>query len=380
MESGLAETPLADSCCSQMRVLVVAPTFGKAGGVSQYFRILMPHFRIKAQHFPIGARQDGAVFVLTLFRLFVDWVKFGVALQSSSPDLVHLNPSFGLKALIRDGVSLLIAKCFRKPVLVFFHGWDQSCERLVIGRLSWLFRFLYGRADAFVVLAGEFGKTLRSVGITAPVFRLLAPVEDEIFEFVQSASQAKQEPENHEFHILYLARVERAKGIFEAIDAFAMVQTQFPLASLTVAGDGVDLPFAKEYVREKSILNVSFQGHVTGHQKQKAFRDASVYLLASHSEGLPISVLEAMAHGCPVVAAAVGGLRDMFLDGTMGFLSPVAEPETLANLLCRLLQDRELCRSAGAFNADYAWRNCQPVSVARSLEQIYQHLLSTELV
>src|SRR6266436_733701 len=84
-------------------ILVTAPPLSKPGGVSQYLRVLLPHFQNKVHCFTAGARKDGDGWVASIIRLFRDWARFRRMLQSGLFDLVHLNPSLGLKALLRDG-------------------------------------------------------------------------------------------------------------------------------------------------------------------------------------------------------------------------------------------------------------------------------------
>jgi glycosyltransferase involved in cell wall biosynthesis len=75
---------------------------------------------------------------------------------------------------------------------------------------------------------------------------------------------------------------------------------------------------------------------------------ADVFALSSTSEGMPISVLEAMAAGLPVVASAVGGLHEIVVDGATGFLVPASQPAALAEALGRLVEDAQLRARLGA--------------------------------
>ena len=76
--------------------------------------------------------------------------------------------------------------------------------------------------------------------------------------------------------------------------------------------------------------------------------DSDVFVLSSRSEGLPVSVLEAMAAGLPVVASRVGGLDELVVDGETGILVPSGDHEALAAALTTMVEDRGLRRRFGS--------------------------------
>ncbi len=359
-----------------VRVLMTTPLLNKPGGVSQYLSVLLPYVQHEMRCFTIGSRKDAESGVTSAVRLLQDWILFANTMRTRSFDLVHLNPSVGSKALLRDGVLLLIAKVFRKPVVVFMHGWDEDFERRVLNRLAWLFRAVFGRADCFVVLGAEFEKKLKSLGYSKAIFRQAAPVEEGIFRGCKEYVAARKlRSGGRGCRILFLARIERTKGIYEALEAYGIIKQSFPSASLVVAGDGSELHNAIEYARTKNLADLSFRGHVAGAEKLEIFKSSDIYLFPSYTEGLPISVLEAMACGLPIVTSAVGGLHDFFEDGKMGYMSQNAQPEILAALVSRLMNDPDLCSQIGSFNSQYAREHFTGEHVAAQLEHIYRYLL-----
>lgn len=349
-----------------MFVLVTTPPLDKPGGVAAYFRALRPHLAPEVRYFTVGARSEGESAALAAARLVRDSWRFLRALAAEPCDLVHLNPSLGPKAVVRDGLLLAIAKAFNKPVLVFTHGWDHNFERILKARFLPLFRLAYFRADSFMVLAREFRDRLRDMGYARPVLIQQAPVEDGLLQ------AAVTRPVRAGFRILFLARAERTKGVFAAVEAYRRLKAAAPSVRLIVAGDGPDLARARALAAGDP--DVTFPGYVSGERKHELFREADAYLLPSSSEGLPLSLLEAMAAGLPAVATAVGGIRDFFEDGRMGFLAPAASPEVLAPLLAALIRDEALRSRMGAYNREYARLHFSPARQAGQLEQAYAQL------
>ena len=204
---------------------------------------------------------------------------------------------------------LLIAKSFGNLVVVLIHGWDNRCERLISRHFQWLFRLVYCRADALIVLAKDYEKRLVRWGYTKKIFLEGAPVDDLVCADLEKAQLQKRGSQVSQFNILFLGRLEIEKGIYEVLQAYIDLRQRYEFVTLSVAGDASQLKAFAQRVRELQVPDVAFLGYITGADKVAAFHDANAYLLPSHQEGLPLSVLEAMACGVPVIATHVGGLR-----------------------------------------------------------------------
>ena len=132
-----------------MRVLITGPSLSVPGGVAAYCRSVHACLGAGATYLPVGARGGGEGFVRGLPRLIRDYANFTRMVALGGFDVVHLNPSFASKALVREALFLLISKLFRKPVVVYLHGWVSECERAVRARLPSAFPGLrrVGRRD-----------------------------------------------------------------------------------------------------------------------------------------------------------------------------------------------------------------------------------------
>jgi len=338
--------------------------------VTQYFRSLRPHWTGEVEYFTVGSRTDDETAPAAAARLIRDTWNFCRRLSSGDYDVVHLNPSIGSKAVLRDGALLLIARLFRKRIVVFAHGWYEGFERKLRG--SRIFASVANRADAFVVLGSEFASRLRRLGYTGKVFIQAVPVDDEL---LKDAARIEPRPNQSEFCILFLARLIREKGVYEALAAYRLLKTKYPFVRLVMAGDGPELNNLKAACADGPVSDVSFPGHVSGERKCAAFRGADAYLFPSHSEGLPISVLEAMSYGLPVVTSRVGALSDFFIDGEMGFMVESPEPVRLAASIERFIRDQPLTAKIRSFNQRYAADHFAASRIRRGLEKVYQSVL-----
>lgn len=179
--------------------------------------------------------------------------------------------------------------------------------------------------------------------------------------------------------ICTVCRVEREKGLRELAEAFLMVRKTHPEAWLVVVGDGAYGSKLEAWVQSEDLASRVFLVGARPHDEVPQWlRAADVFVLASHNEGLPNVVLEAMACGLPVVATDVGGTSEAVSHGRTGLLVPAGDVQRLAQALDRLLGDaeeRERMGQAGRRVAvtDFNWRTCGESLVALYRDMLEEH-------
>lgn len=354
-----------------MKILITIPQLEMMGGVANYYKVLKAYLPLGIDYFTVCRREGENVIQLPL-RMQTDYKKFKKLVAGY--DIVHLNPSLASKAIIRDGLFLRAAKKQGKKVVVFVHGWDLNFEKKLRTRGLWLFRKYYFQADAFIVLADQFKAGLREMGYPGPVYLETTMVDDRVLDYYRD----RDETDKKIFNVLFLSRVEKEKGIYKAINACKRVNEKKEVVSLTIAGDGVELADAKKYVSSNKIRSVNFAGYIQGVAKYQLLNRAECFLFPSHyGEGMPTCVLEAMTFGLPVITRPVGGLKDFFEDGKMGFISESMEASVFADLLERLRINPQLRAQMGRFNHNYAKERFIASTVAKRLENIYSKVLAS---
>lgn len=169
--------------------------------------------------------------------------------------------------------------------------------------------------------------------------------------------------------VLFIGRMERRKGVFEAVRAIAEVRDEQPGANLILVGDGPMLGQAKQLAHELGAP-CEFRGSLPLAQLRELYASATVFCAPSlENESFGLVLLEAMAAALPVVASDLPGYRGLLDDGRAGVLVPPGDAESLARALCRLLADavaREQLASAGRGRAEqFGW----PVLAGQVIEQ-----------
>ena len=145
--------------------------------------------------------------------------------------------------------------------------------------------------------------------------------------------------------LLHVGRFNAQKNHRGLLDAFCLVLKEYPNCRLTLIGDGELQEEIRQYAQDLGIQEkVSFLGNRT--DVYPFLQAADLFLLPSKFEGMPMTIIEAMGTGLPIVASAVGGVPDMLEDGISGMLVS-CEPEEIAQTVLQLLQQEDLRRGLG---------------------------------
>lgn len=260
---------------------------------------------------------------------------------------VLVNTSMDRKAITRDNLFIWIAWLLGRKVTVFIHGWDQAFFSSCPGwRLSGLFR-----AGRLFVLSGDFKTALQQRGYKKDILVETTVVADDFIRCFDEAGLAgKPGP-----HILYLARLEPEKGIMTLLEAFRELSSRYPGVRLNIAGSGSLENEVKSYISTHHLQNITYHGLVRGQEKTALFKASHIYVLpTTHGEGLPISVLEAMAAGLVVVTSSAGALNGFFRDGEMGYKLGQVTREQVVGKIEEAIRGAGRAAGISRFNFAYA--------------------------
>lgn len=225
-------------------------------------------------------------------------------------------------------------------------------------------RFFMDRAACIVTVSERWSAWVRSVSPNPRVACIPSGVR------LPRTATGPREPGL----VAFVGRCEESKGVLDLLGALAEVRLAIPGARLECAGEG-DLDALVERAGGPGLAGaVHALGWLEPRERDRLLARASVFALPSHAEGLPMSLLEAMAAGCPVVAAACGGIPDLVVDGVNGLLVTPGDVDALARALHRLLVDRGLAgRLGNEARATIARRYTAEAALER-LEQLYSGL------
>ncbi|HEY0835673.1 MAG TPA: glycosyltransferase family 4 protein [Azospirillum sp.] len=280
--------------------------------------------------------------------------------------LVHVHMAeYG--SVVRKGAVVVLAALFRVPVVLHLHaGRFPEQVRTSPPALRWAITRLIGLASEIVVL-GEYWR-----GFVMETFGDSARRVTVLHNAVPGPDRAPERNGEGPVHILFLGRLVKLKGINVLLDALASDACRGRPWRLTIAGDG-DLD---TYRAQAEALGLAGRVTFTGWLDQPACRgllaEADVLVQPSMYEGLPMAVLEAMAHGLAIIATPVGSVPDAIEDGRSGLFVPPGDAAALAGALTRVIDDAGLRQTLAAGARERFARNFDIAVYRERLLEIYR--------
>jgi glycosyltransferase involved in cell wall biosynthesis len=333
------------------RVLLVI-TLAEVGGAQAYVASLLPALKLNfdvavAAHGegPVreAAARCGVRFIplrhvrrrINPLRDLAGLVELVLLVRRERPLILHASSS---KAGVLGRLAAFLA---RVPIRIFtVHGWAFSAYS---GLASFLYRVADRAVCSLTTVTICVSENERAAGVAAGTCRAGRTVV--IRNAVDVATSPRARHEAATPRLIAVGRLKPPKDCLTLVRALAAL----PPGSFEalIVGEGPDREVLEAETRR---LGLAERVRLTGERRDvpELLATSDVFVLSSASEGLPVSVLEAMAAELPVVASAVGGMAELVVDGETGLLVPPGTPAELAAALGRLIADRNLRRRLGA--------------------------------
>ncbi len=377
--------PVVASYCTTFLKAEMLHIYRQVTGLKRYQTFIVCKERQNPDRFPFpDVEQPPRVRSNFLRRFWLKYIRkeppivyrgeYGVLasiLNRRQADLMHVY--FG-----HTGVHLFpFLRRWPKPALVSFHGMDvqpRADQPDYLPALKEMLQFLpmvLARSESLRDRLVDLGCDPAKIRIN----RTGIPMDQ--FPF-----RDRHAPADGAWHLVQACRLIEKKGLDLTLRAFADLHATFPRARLTIAGEGPLLPDLREQAGQLGIApSVDFPGFLSVPELAALYGSAHFFVHPSrltadqNQEGIPNSMIEAMATGLPVIATLHGGIPEAVRHGVTGLLTPENDGPALSASLKTLVSDPHRWRDIGAAAARDARENFDHATQVAKLEGFYDEAL-----
>ncbi|MGI6296043.1 MAG: glycosyltransferase family 4 protein [Armatimonadota bacterium] len=285
-------------------------------------------------------------------------------IASLKPDVVHLHAS---RAHVLGAAA---AKLAGARIIIATRRMDDPIKMI------WPNTSAYGKwTTAIVAISTAVRDVLVNCGVDVAKIHTI-PSGTDIERFKDTATDPQFRSSltgDHSWPVVSTAAsLTERKGIRFLLEAAHLLQKSGKPVRVVIAGDGEQRQELQQ-IADKMAIVCTFLGQFS--DMPKLLANSDIFVMPSLGEGLGVAVLEAMAAGKPIVASAVGGLKESVVDGQTGFLIPPANSQALADALARLLSNSSLIDQFGSAGQARVAEKYSLENMAKGNESLYHKLV-----
>jgi glycosyltransferase involved in cell wall biosynthesis len=366
---------------SIIKVLMFGTGFSIQGGITSVEQLILnnPIEKVRIEHVPTIVRgtvgENILVFAKAVQRL--TW-----AILTRKVDVIHIH--FAERgSMLRKSILISIGLLFRQSIILHAHG--ATYQEFYAGLpqlVQQIVKFLISNCSKIIVLSKSWQNYYTSKFDLSPGQAVI------LYNPVEIPVSIPNRWGRQQLKLVFLGRIgkrggaldlakslisfpKQDKGAFDLIEAFAALPAASRhRAELVLAGNG-DLAAANQLITSLGLEDrIAILTWLNPEQRDKLLFTADAFILPSYHEGLPMSMLESMAWGLPVIVTPVGGIPEVIRDGRNGLLVEPGHREQLVQAMERLIEDEDLRLSLG-LAARQSIEHCDVRNYMDSLASLY---------
>jgi glycosyltransferase involved in cell wall biosynthesis len=351
-----------------MRVMKIANAKNVKGGITSVVDSLIEG--ISTKDIEISRYASYIDSVPPVFRIVYSLLAIFLFVMMLKPfQLFHLH-SAADGSFYRKSIYTLICKFFKKKVIFHIHGSSFEDFHNKNKFNAWLIKRTLNWVDGIVVLSKQMQGLVLSYCSNTNIWILPNPVKMPDEKELES-----QRRKQNKIQLLFMGEIGQRKGIYDLVTAISMLPVEIrSKVILHICGNN-ELHKLTTYIRSKNVADECMvHGWIDGERKKSFLANADIYILPSYHEGLPVSILEAMAYELPVISTNVGGIPEVVLHNQNGFIISPGSVNELAQSIEKLVTDHELRIAFGQKSKSLVSKHDVQL-VSDKLQQIYREVL-----
>jgi glycosyltransferase involved in cell wall biosynthesis len=292
--------------------------------------------------------------------------RFHEILMKFKPDIVHTHRLkeniLGYLSSRKAGQGI--------PLVCTQHGLLEPQLHLKWKLLSRANRYILSRHFKNIVAVSEDIRIVLSEGYGFPSEKLVV-----IHNGTETLEEIQPDGGNHPFTIGSAGRFFPVKDYTFLVEVAAEINQVAKDVCFELAGEGPEFENISERIKRRGLQDV-FRLKGFMENMSEFYKGLDLYINTSLHEGFPMSVLEAMSHGLPVVAPKEGGIKEVVRDGLQGFLIEGRDPKRYAEKCLAIYQDRNMRQKMGVASKEKVEREYSIKSMAEKYYNLYKKILS----
>jgi glycosyltransferase involved in cell wall biosynthesis len=322
------------------KIVLLGPSLEAVSGVSTHLRMLFASDLVldyELLHFQVGSEGRRETALQRLMRFSFSPLHLALILMRTGAEVVHLNASLDPKAYWRDLVYSIVARLLRRRVVNQIHGGAMPQDFFRNNALlTWVLRRFLVSSDVVTVLSSAELTAYRKFDPRIRVHLVPNAIDTSGLAGRRCCNTVRP------LKLIYVGRLARTKGLFEVIEAMTELKRVGRKFRLCIAGEGPDQAALMAAAQQAGLEDrIEFPGGVFGAEKWRLWFASDVFVFPTyHKEGLPYSLLEAMAAGCVPVTTSVAAIPDVMRDQEHGLFVPPKDASALALAVATLDDDR----------------------------------------
>lgn len=226
------------------------------------------------------------------------------------------------------------------------------------------------KVDKLIVLSTSWAEYFMDKGIPKSKITILNNI-------VPTPTILQEKSTNGKVNFLFMGEIGDRKGIFDLLTAIAKNKELFQeKMHLRIGGNG-EIDRLNDFIKKQNLDEiVIFLGWVSGSKKIDELNNTDIYILPSHNEGLPISILEALSYRRPIISTPVGGIAEVVIPNKNGILVEPGNVDQIKKSLLFFIENKD-CINTYGINSEKIVSRFYPDAVMNDLNCIYSELLNS---
>lgn len=351
------------------RVLIISPALNGQGGIASVVNNMALYY--ESFNFLASTGSKNIIEMVLCFVRCVMMIPYYVFFKKIK--IVHIHGA-SKGSFLRKMILINICSMFRLKIIYHIHGGGFSQFYRKWNKFN-IIKNTLEKADVLVVLSESWANYFNSLSLNVPIKKINNIINPPAFIGKGNELNLKNNNSDTLTRFLFLGKISSAKGVFDLLDVIIGHVDELRGKFILYIGGNGEVDKLNKLIEENKLQGlVLFKGWVDNEGKSDLFQICDVYILPSYKEGLPLSILEAMSYGLPIVSTKVGGIPEIVEHGKNGLLIEPGDGDDLYRSLLFFINNRGRCYKWGQDGKEKA-QDFYPKSVIPELALLYKTLL-----